>query len=393
VAHNARFDYAFIKNEFKRAGRKFSAKCLCTVRLSRALYPRAKHHDLSTLIERHGFTCVARHRAYDDAAVLWDFLQLCESKHGPKLAPAIDKILQHSSLPQFLDTSTVEKLPETPGVYIFYGPDDEPLYIGKSRNLRYRVLSHFSGDHADTKEMVVASQVARVETRETAGELSALLLESSLIKSMHPIYNRMLRKRRELVIARRTVKDGYASVVLERVEGIEASEYTEILGVFKSIAQAKQFLSDAAKEYSLCKRILGLEKVSTNCFSYQLGTCLGACSGVEDSETYSQRFALAFKARRLRAWPYQGAIMVEEKKDDIEKHSFVLDNWCLLGDAHSGEDGFEFRARVAEFDYDSYKIFARYLRDPLYQKNIRPLPQREFQQFLSAHHDDEPVIS
>ncbi|MDB5238046.1 MAG: polymerase epsilon subunit [Candidatus Kaiserbacteria bacterium] len=101
VAHNASFDYAFIQKEFGRAGRRFSAKRLCTVRLSRALFPRSKHHDLSSLIKRHGFACESRHRAFDDAAVLWDFLQLCERMHGEKLAPALAKIIR--SKPTFLE--------------------------------------------------------------------------------------------------------------------------------------------------------------------------------------------------------------------------------------------------------------------------------------------------
>ncbi len=73
VAHNARFDYGFIKNELKRAGISFNAKCLCTVKLSRALFPRERKHDLSTIIERYDFTCSSRHRAMPDAEVLVDF--------------------------------------------------------------------------------------------------------------------------------------------------------------------------------------------------------------------------------------------------------------------------------------------------------------------------------
>lgn len=392
VAHNVRFDYAFIKNEFKRAGRRFNAKCLCTVRLSRALFPRAKRHDLSSVIARHGLACETRHRAFDDAKALWDFLQLCHAKHGVNLSIAIEKLLKNNTLPQHLDAKHIGALPEAPGVYIFYGSENEPLYIGKSRNIRYRVLSHFSGDHTASKELVVGSQVRRIEARETAGELSALLLESSLIKSMHPIYNRMLLRRRELTIARRVASEKYTSLRIERVEGIGIGEYADILGVFKNIAQAKEFVSNAAKEHQLCKRVLGLEKTKGECFSAQIGICLGACAGREKAEDYNDRFEKAFETRRILSWPYKGAIMVEEKRDDIEKHSFILNNWCLLGDVLSDEDGFEFRAKVPEFDYDSYKIFARYLRDPSNHKNVRSLAQEEFQKFLAQSNEGEAVV-
>ncbi len=76
VAHNASFDYGFIGQEFRRSGWSFSMNNLCTVRLSRVLYPEHKHHNLDALIERHGFSIDNRHRAFDDAKILWDFLQM-----------------------------------------------------------------------------------------------------------------------------------------------------------------------------------------------------------------------------------------------------------------------------------------------------------------------------
>ena len=75
VAHNARFDYGFIKNAFGRLGRAFEAPVLCTVKLSRALYPEHHRHGLDAIMARHGLSCVARHRAMGDAEVLLQFAQ------------------------------------------------------------------------------------------------------------------------------------------------------------------------------------------------------------------------------------------------------------------------------------------------------------------------------
>lgn len=90
VAHNVGFDYGFIQAEFARYGRSFSAPRLCTVRLSRILSPRARGHSLSVVIDRHGFACESRHRAYDDAHVLWQLLQWAHKKNGKKLRSAIE---------------------------------------------------------------------------------------------------------------------------------------------------------------------------------------------------------------------------------------------------------------------------------------------------------------
>jgi DNA polymerase-3 subunit epsilon len=75
VAHNAQFDYSFLREEFRRVGLAFNLPRLCTVRLSRSLYPEHKRHNLTALIERFQFSCENRHRAFDDAHVLWQFLQ------------------------------------------------------------------------------------------------------------------------------------------------------------------------------------------------------------------------------------------------------------------------------------------------------------------------------
>lgn len=76
VAHNARFDYGFLQAEFARLGRQYQAPTLCTVKLSRKLFPQHRRHSLDALIERHGLRCDSRHRALDDVQVLADFLKL-----------------------------------------------------------------------------------------------------------------------------------------------------------------------------------------------------------------------------------------------------------------------------------------------------------------------------
>lgn len=95
VAHNAAFDYAFLKAEFTRVGYGLMVPRLCTVRLSRAVYPEHKRHNLSVLIERHGFVCQSRHRAYDDAEVLWQFLQMLHTTlPEPDFRAHLNKLIQ-----------------------------------------------------------------------------------------------------------------------------------------------------------------------------------------------------------------------------------------------------------------------------------------------------------
>ena len=189
VAHNARFDYGFLRREFDRAGVKFHARTLCSVKLARRLYPGLRH-DLDSLIERYGIRCRARHRALGDADALWQFLQLAAREHGEEiLAVAARQVARQPALPPHIDRAAVDAIPEAPGVYLFYGEGSAPLYVGHGSTLRSRVVSHLS-----LRTPRWSHQVRRIEWQRTAGELGALLREASLVKALGPMFNRHLRR-------------------------------------------------------------------------------------------------------------------------------------------------------------------------------------------------------
>ncbi len=182
VAHNVKFDYGFLRNEFQRHNLLYSSKYFCTAKLSRLLFPHHRRHNLDAIIERFGFTCTNRHRAFDDARVLWDFYQTIQKEYNADtLSKTFSILLKKPSLPAGISEDDINNLPDSPGVYIFYDAQNTPLYVGKSINIKERVLSHFTSDHTSTKEMSLCSQVERIETLTTSCELGALLNESYLI--------------------------------------------------------------------------------------------------------------------------------------------------------------------------------------------------------------------
>lgn len=196
VAHNARFDYGFLKHEFARLARPFKARVLCTVRLSRRLFPEAPSHSLDAVIERHGLAIAARHRALGDAQALWQFVQALYATLPPEgIEAAVRRILGIPSLPAHLPPDVLKTVPEGAGVYRFYGDNPLPLYIGKSKNLRERVSAHFSSDWASETDLRLSSEIRRIECEPTAGELGALLREATLVKSLFPAHNRALRRK------------------------------------------------------------------------------------------------------------------------------------------------------------------------------------------------------
>ena len=191
VAHNARFDYAFLRTEFRRLDVNFSARVLCTVKLSRRLFPQFTRHSLDAVMERHRLTCTARHRALGDAQVLGHFWSVLRDEvAAEKLAAAAQTVMGSNKLPAHFPPGLADELPEGPGVYRFFGENDELLYIGKSHSLRTRILGHFTHENTEAKEQKKARLTRRIDWLETAGILGAQLKEAEWIKSKRPAYNK-----------------------------------------------------------------------------------------------------------------------------------------------------------------------------------------------------------
>jgi DNA polymerase-3 subunit epsilon len=375
VAHNVRFDYGFIKAEFARLGATYTSKHFCTVKLSRALYPSHARHNLDSIIERFSLTCENRHRALDDALAICTFYHKAKKQIEEQLfIDAMKRIMKKTYIPLKLDPSTLETLPELPGVYIFYGENGSPLYIGKSINIKERVLSHFSGDIHSPLEMKIAQQIESLETIETAGELGALFLESQLIKKMLPLFNKMLRHKHELIAVRQTTnKDGYYSAELDSISTPNISDLVNFIGFFKSKKQAKDFLATVNREHELCEKLLGLEKTTTSCFGYRLDRCKGACVKKEKVLNYNLRFLTAFGRTKIKSWPYPGAIIIEERQEFSDKTEyFLVDQWCFLGTVSIDSNGsFKETKHDYLFDLDTYKILVRYLSSAKSERRIR----------------------
>lgn len=370
VAHNVRFDYGFFRNEFKRSGVSFKSKHFCTVKLAKALYPNLKRYNLDSIIENFNIECENRHRAFDDAKVIWEFFRISQEKISPDLfEKAMALVLKRPTLPTNIAIDTLDSLPETPGVYIFYGENGSILYIGKSINIRDRILSHFSGDHLSSIDMKISQQVSSIEHIETAGELGALLLESTLIKKHQPLFNRLLRHSRKIpILLKKTDKNGYNSVFISELDEIGGQQIENILGVFRSQKQTKDYLYSVAREYDLCLKSLGLEKGKGGCFYYHLGKCKGACIGKEMALKYNLRFDEGLYSKKIKPWQFDGPILIKEEGEQSELH--LVDKWCYLGSIKDNTESLEELEREYRFDYDTYKILKRFVLDPKNQSKI-----------------------
>ena len=372
IAHNARFDYGFLKNEFKRLGVTFRAPVLCTVKLSRRLFPEHKRHNLDSLIERHNLAVGARHRALADAQLIRQFWQKIHvDRSSEEIEAALKAQNARPSLPPHLDTSIVDDLPDTPGVYLFYAGNDLPLYVGKARDIRQRVLSHFTADHSSAREMNLAQQVRRIDWIETAGEIGALLKEAALVKQLQPSHNRQLRRNDE--VCTWTLVDegnGWLRPEIAAAHDLDFGFRSSCYGLFRSSKEAGEALRAVAAEHNLCDALLGLEKTVPGkpCFGYQIKRCKGACIGNEPFAKHTLRLVGALARLKLVSWPFTGPALIREGDE-----AHLIDGWRYLGTARSDE---EIPALLAAnrppFDHDTYKILAKYMAKMIPLSSARP---------------------
>lgn len=366
IAHNARFDYGFIKQEFQRLGQRFRADVLCTVRLSRALFPQFPKHNLDSLIARYDLRHADRHRALADADLIWQFWRKASAASAPEqFEAALRQQLQHPSLPPHLDADVLDDLPESPGVYLFHGENDVLLYVGKSINLRKRVLSHFAADTRNDKAMRLAQQVRRIDWQETVGELGALLLESRLVKSAQPMHNRQLKHAGELCGWRlQEVAPGDFRPQL--ISGEEATcGFGSLYGLFSSRREALNTLRRIVQAHQLCPQVLGLETSQPGraCFAHQVRQCKGACVGKESPGLHSARLMSALSRLKLKAWPYGGPVGLIERNEFLDREEMhLIDNWRYLGTAADEAEAYDLLAQApAPFDRDIYKLLLAHL--------------------------------
>ncbi|KPK07387.1 MAG: hypothetical protein AMJ64_06750 [Betaproteobacteria bacterium SG8_39] len=377
VAHNARFDYGFLRSAFERSGIRFNAKTLCTVRLSRRLYPQHARHNLDSLIARHRLECRARHRALGDADAVWQFLRAALAEHGEDVVgTAARQIAKQPSIPAHLDRAAIDAIPEAPGVYLFYGEREVPLYVGKSVAMRSRVLAHFADTLRSPRELQLAREVRRIDFQRTAGELGALLREAQLVKELAPVFNRQLRRVSDLcgfVLEARShpADDPARALRLVGAAELDAPLVAALRGVFRSKRAALAALRGLADEHGLCLQTLGFEaarKGAGACFRHQIQRCAGLCAGRESLAAHQARLALALGKLKALAWPWKGPIGIVERdagqrtgSDPAEVQ--VVHHWCWLGTARSESDVDDLleQTRRPQFDLDNYRILERHL--------------------------------
>lgn len=289
VAHNVHFDYSFLKRELEKNDLKFSPKKVCTVRLSREIVPGLRSYGLGKLCEQLNIPIDNRHRAGGDAKATAQLFGLLMQRNPEFVAYAIKRNSGETKLPPNLPKEEYEELPELPGVYYFIDAHGEIIYVGKAKNIKKRITSHFSGTSKNRRNQYIRNEIHHIDYELTGNELVALLLESSEIKRLWPKYNRAQKfKANQWGIYQYEDRDGYTRLNISKI----TKGMLPMIN-FYSHADAWQFLIEKVKDFDLCPKLCGIQKSKGACFDYQYGQCLGACDYKETPQVYNDRVRAA----------------------------------------------------------------------------------------------------
>ena len=356
VAHNARFDHAFLRAEFDRVGVVFNPNVLCSVMLSRKLHPHLAHHDLDSLIECHGLCAGERHRALPDADLVWQWWEVIHRQcAGDVIGSTIKRLLAGPVLPQELDMALIERLPESPGAYVFHGEADEPLLVAAAGNLKLHVLNYFRLDQATAKALEFAHRITSITWRVTRGMLGAQLHAAALDGVL---FAAAKRKKRSAAFTWQLSPSAVPSVAVVPLADPHGSTVTESFGIFPSERKARNALIRLATGHRLCHGLLGLCGVAEgDCLACPVDQPRGACVGMINRKKQLLRVFAAMKPRRISAWPHEGPVGIRERSD-----IHVVDHWQFLGTARNEGDLFDLlESQRGAFDRRLYRLLNRTL--------------------------------
>jgi DNA polymerase III subunit epsilon len=293
--HNLSFDEGFLSYEFARNGfEPLSNLSICTLKLSRKIFPSLKSKSLGSVSEYLGIKNRDSHRALSDAeATAQILIKLIKKLSKEKGINTIQQLFEFQSsvvpsnqiikLPKDIHDS-LYTLPDTPGVYYFLNKKNEIIYIGKAKSLKDRVRSYFAATTVGKPKKIV-KQAAKIKTEITNSELTALLLEAESIKLINPRHNRQLKKYGNKYFVRINKSNKYPKVEITTKFDFDGNDY---FGLFISRRKAEVVLDIIDKTFALRECDEKEFKKGKKCFLADIERCTAPCVKNNDPDYFDE---------------------------------------------------------------------------------------------------------
>ncbi len=316
VAHNVSFDYSFVNAHLKTCGYELNSKKLCTVRLSRKIFPGFASYSLGKLCDSLDIKISNRHRAGGDtAATVKVFELLLQNDKEQHIAKALQRNSKDAILPPNVPKEHFTQLPYTPGVYYFHNEKGKVVYVGKANNIKYRVNSHFSNNSQSRQKQNFMQHVHGISYQSCGTELMACILESTEIKKRWPIFNTS-QKRWEDVYGLFLYEDqnGYQRLAIDKNRKRLSPVYS-----FHYLADGHAIVRKLIKEHNLCPKLCFLQTDNDSCIGIKEKYCFGACEQTEPPEEYNQRINEAVASLQL-----EPSFIIKDKGLNGDDQSCIL---------------------------------------------------------------------
>lgn len=334
VAHNVNFDHSFVKHQLQELSLDLNVKKLCTVRLSRKIVPGYKSYSLGNICAALGIHLANRHRAGGDAqATVKLFEHLLANDVDNHIEEALKRGSKEQQLPPNVSKSDFEKLPKAPGVYYFVDDKGLAVYVGKAKNIRSRVASHFSGELKSKQKQNFMRDIHGFGHTATGNELLAILLESHEIRRLWPNENRAQKKVQQVYgLYDYLDQNNKIRFGIDRVR-----KDVKPLVTFGSHAAGLQYLNSMIDEYGLCPKLCNSQTNPGTCISVKNEICDGYCLVQENAAAYNDKAQVFFDMLMAEKKAYfivgKGRNYKEQCVIIYEPGSFVGYTFCSIKDA------------------------------------------------------------
>jgi DNA polymerase III subunit epsilon len=288
VAHNVNFDHSFIKAHLNAAGYDLQVKKLCTVRLSRKIIPGHASYSLGKLCDSLDIRITDRHRAGGDATATAILFGMLMQKDKDFIVKSLGRNSKENVLPPNVPKEHFDLLPYTPGVYYFHNEKGKIIYVGKAKNIRYRVNSHFSNNSASRQRQNFLKHTYAISFKSCGTELMAQILESTEIKKLWPVFNYSQKSAENMYgIFMYEDQNGYQRLAIERNKKQLRPVYT-----FHYLTEGHAILRKLIKDFQLCPKLCFIQTAG-ECEGIREDYCNGACKNRENATEYNERVVAA----------------------------------------------------------------------------------------------------
>ena len=324
VAHNVNFDYSFVKSHLAASNYNLNTKKLCTVRLSRKIFPGFPSYSLGSLCHSLDIEIKNRHRAGGDTeATARVFGLLLENDRDSIIEKSLKRDSKEQVLPPNVPKEHFDQLPYTPGVYYFHNEKGKIIYVGKAKNIRYRINSHFSNNSQSRQKQNFLKHTHAISFQECATELMAHILESTEIKKLWPVFN-YSQKNAENVYGIFVYEDqnGYARLAIDKNK-----KQLKPVHTFHYLTDGHSVLRKLIREFNLCPKLCFLQTDTSLCDGIQAHYCNGACEQKENAAIYNERVNRAIASLATRP----SYAIIEDGRNADEKSCILVWEGAFYG--------------------------------------------------------------